>query len=369
MLNNKISKGLEGIIVDETRISKVIPETSQLLYRGYSVADLVQKYSFEDIVYLLWEGELPTEKEKEQFSKKEKKKRPYLDKDCIVLLESMKDSHPMDVLRTMISYWGAKGFSWDETSEERKDKALRFLAAAPIFIAAHYRLRKKLNPISPDTKLSFSENFLKMCFEHISSPEMVDLFDKTIILYAEHGFNASTFTARVIASTTSDVGSAVTGAIGALKGPLHGGANEKVMEMMKEIEEPKKARDWILKALKEKRKIMGFGHRVYKKQDSRVAAMYECAKKMAEIKGEEKWIEIYDILVQTMQEEKNIYPNLDLPAGPAYYLMGFDIDMFTPLFVMSRISGWCAHIIEQRDNNRIIRPLSSYKGPEQRQVF
>ncbi len=367
-MSDKISKGLEGIVVDETKISKVIPETSQLLYRGYLVSDLVKSHSFEEIVYLLWEGELPTEKQLEYLVRKEKKKRPYLDKDCISLLESMKDSHPMDVLRTMISYWGAKGFSWDETSEERKEKSLRFLAAAPIFIAAHYRLRKKLNPISPDINLPFTENFLKMCFEDTPSPEVVDLFDKTIILYAEHGFNASTFTARVIASTTSDVGSAVTGAIGALKGPLHGGANEKVMEMMKEIGEPKRARDWILKALKEKRKIMGFGHRVYKKQDSRVSAMYECAKKMAEIKGEQKWIEIYDILVKTMKEEKNIYPNLDLPAGPAYYLMGFDIDMFTPLFVMSRISGWCAHVIEQRDNNRIIRPLSAYKGPELRKT-
>ena len=365
---DKMSRGLEGVIVDETKISKVIPETSELLYRGYSVADLVQKYSFEEIVYLLWEGELPTERAMEHFSKKEKKNRPYLDKNCLVFLESMRDSHPMDVLRTMISYWGAKGFPWDETLEERKEKSLIFLAAAPVFIAAHYRLRKRLNPISPDTKLSFSENFLKMCFEDTPSPEVVSLFDKTVILYAEHGFNASTFTSRVIASTTSDVASGITGAIGALKGPLHGGANEKVMEMMKEIGEPKKAKDWLLKALKEKRKIMGFGHRVYKKQDSRVAVMYECARKMAEIKGEQKWIEIYDILVQTMQQEKNIYPNLDLPAGPAYYLMGFDIDMFTPLFVMSRISGWCAHIMEQRDNNRIIRPLSSYTGPEKRQI-
>ena len=367
-MSEKIARGLEGVIVDETKISKVIPETSQLLYRGYSVADLVKKYSFEEVVCLLWDGELPSSKDLEVFCKKEKKNRPYLDKVSISFLESMKDSHPMDVLRTMISYWGAKGLPWDETSEQRKEKALRFLSAAPVFIAAHYRLRKKLNPIFPDPKLSFSENFLKMCFDELPSKEVVDLFDKTIILYAEHGFNASTFTARVIASTTSDVGSALTGAIGALKGPLHGGANEKVMEMMKEIDDPKKAQKWLLKALKEKRKIMGFGHRVYKKQDSRVLTMYECAQKIAKMKGEEKWIEMYDILAQTVKEEKNIYPNVDLPAGPVYYLMGFDIDMFTPLFVMSRISGWCAHIIEQRNHNRIIRPLSSYTGPQLRSI-
>lgn len=363
-----ISRGLEGVVVDETKISKVIPETSSLLYRGYPVAELANKCSFEDVAYLLWEGELPTSIQSEKFSKSEKKKRPYLDAEMIHLMESMRDSHPMDMLRTMLSYWGAKGVPWDESTEERKEKALRFLAAAPVFIAAHYRLRKRLTPISPDHQLSFSQDFLKMCFDEMPSPEFVNLFDKTMILYAEHGFNASTFAARVIASTTSDVGSAITGAVGALKGPLHGGANERVMENMKKIDDVDKTKDWVLKSLSEKQKIMGFGHRVYKKQDSRVATMYECAKKMAEIKGEHKWIEMYDIMTQTMQDEKNIYPNVDLPAGPAYYLMGFDIDMFTPLFVMSRISGWCAHIMEQRDNNRIIRPLSDYTGLEQRSV-
>lgn len=367
-MSKVISRGLEGVIVDETKISKVIPETSSLLYRGYPVVELAQKCSFEQVAYLLWEGELPTPSELSKFQKQEKQKRPYLNTETIHLLEAMRDSHPMDVLRTMLSYWAAQGKPWDETSEERKEKALNFLAAAPVFIAAHYRLRKRLVPISPDTKLSFSQNFLKMCFDKDCSDEFVRLFDQTMTLYAEHGFNASTFAARVIASTTSDVGSAVIGAVGALKGPLHGGANEKVMEVMKEIDDPSKAKDWIVKALSEKRKIMGFGHRVYKKQDSRVATMYEAAKKMSEIKGESKWIEMYDIMSKTVLEEKNIYPNVDLPAGPAYYLMGFDIDMFTPLFVMSRISGWCAHIIEQRDNNRIIRPLSDYTGCAQRAV-
>ena len=367
-MSKVISKGLEGVVVDETRISSVIPEKSLLLYRGYPVAELAEKRSFEDVVYLLWEGELPSKSESAKFIKSEKKKRPYLTADMIHMLETMRDSHPMDVLRTMLSYWGAKGRPWDTTTEERKEKALRFLAAAPVFIAAHYRVRQKLNPISPNPKLSFSQDFLNMCFDKMPSDEMVSLFDKTMILYAEHSFNASTFAARVIASTTSDVGSAITGAIGALKGPLHGGANEKVMEVMKEIDDPKKAKDWILKALKNKQKVMGFGHRVYKKQDSRVATMYEVAKRMSEIKGESKWVDMYDIMSQTVIDEKGIYPNVDLPAGPAYYLMDFDIDMFTPLFVMSRISGWCAHIIEQRDNNRIIRPLSDYQGPDERSV-
>ena len=363
---DKMTKGLAGVVVDETKISKVIPESSELLYRGYPVAQLVGKCSFEEVVYLLWEGEKPSKGELESFKVQEKKKRPYLDTDVIHLLEYLRDSHPMDVIRTLLSYWGARGYVWDQNSEERKRKALRFLAAAPVFVAAHFRLRKRLKPISPDNNLSYSENFLKMCFDQAPSPELVKLFDQTMILYAEHGFNASTFAARVIASTCSDVGSAITGAIGALKGPLHGGANEKVMEMLKEIKAPKKAEKYLLKALKKKQKIMGFGHRVYKKQDSRVPAMENCARKMSEMKGEKVWMEIYDILVDIMKREKNIYPNLDLPAGPAYYLMGFDIDMFTPLFVMSRIAGWSAHIIEQGENNRIIRPLSDYVGAEKR---
>ncbi|MBC6415537.1 MAG: bifunctional 2-methylcitrate synthase/citrate synthase [Bdellovibrionales bacterium] len=363
---NQSSKGLAGVIVDETKISKVIPESSELLYRGYLVSELVEKCSFEEVVYLLWEGEIPTEKQLENFKKQERKKRPLLDRDVIQILEKLQSAHPMDSIRTLISYWASRGYAWDSNTKERKQKALRFLAAAPVFIAAHFRLRNKLQPISPDNKLSFSENFLKMCFGEIPSQDIVRIFDKTMVLYAEHGFNASTFSARVIASTTSDVGSAITGAIGALKGPLHGGANERVMEMMKEINNPKKAESYILKLLLKKEKIMGFGHRVYRKQDSRVPSMESCARSLSQIKQESKWMEIYDNLVSVMKREKNIYPNVDLPAGPVYYLMGFDIDMFTPFFVMSRIAGWSTHIIEQGENNRIIRPLSNYTGYERR---
>ena len=363
-----IYKGLDGVFADETQISKVIPETSALLYRGYPVADLVQKISFEEVVYLLWNGELPDQKDLDKFKVQEVKKRPHLSQDSLSLMEKMKDSHPMDSLRTMVSYWGAIGAPWDETAEQRKEKSLRFLAAVPIFIATHFRLRKNLTPIPPNPKLSFCENFFHMCFDELPDEKIIHAFNGSMTLYAEHSFNASTFAARVIASTTSDVGSALSGAIGALKGPLHGGANEKVMEMMKEIKEPQRAKKWMLDALSEKRKIMGFGHRVYKKQDSRVATMYQYAKDISALKKENKWIEIYDILEKTMKEEKNIYPNVDLPAGPAYYLMGFDIDMFTPLFVMARVSGWTAHIMEQRANNRIIRPLSVYKGHKMRRL-
>lgn len=365
---NQVHKGLDGVIADETCISSVIPETSSLLYRGYPVADLVKKISFEEVVCLLWNGSLSDSKTLDKFKTQEIKKRPYLNKTALELMTTMRDSHPMDSLRTMVSYWGAMGMPWDETQEKRQEKALRFLAAVPVFIATHYRLRQKLNPIPSDPKLSFCENFFHMCFGELPDKKIIKAFDGSMTLYAEHSFNASTFTARVIASTTSDMGSALCGAIGALKGPLHGGANEKVMEMIEEIKEPKNAKNWMLKALSEKRKIMGFGHRVYKKQDSRVATMYRYAKEIAKLKQREDLIEIYDILDETMREEKGIYPNVDLPAGPVYHLMGFDTDMFTPLFVMARVSGWAAHVIEQRENNRIIRPLSLYKGPELRRL-
>jgi 2-methylcitrate synthase len=207
-----------------------------------------------------------------------------------------------------------------------------------------------------------------MCFGNIPAPEVIKAFDVSLILYAEHSFNASTFTARVIASTTSDLYSAVTGAIGALKGPLHGGANEQVMHMMKEIDDPARAREWILDALAKKKKVMGFGHRVYRNGDSRVPTMTTYMRKMVDFTGQRKWMEMFDILSETMIKEKNIHPNLDFPSGPAYYMMGFEIEMFTPIFAMARIAGWSAHIMEQYAANRIIRPLANYNGVEERDV-
>ena len=273
----------------------------------------------------------------------------------------------MDVLRTAISMAGALDEShWDDSDTVLEKKALYLLANIPLWMAAHNRFRKKLPVIEHSPDKPFVENFFHLYFNKIPQKEVLSAFSSSLILYAEHGFNASTFTSRVITSTTSDIYSAVVGAIGSLKGPLHGGANEQVMYMMKEIGEPEKAKEWMIKALREKRKIMGFGHRVYKKGDSRVPQMFACAKTMAEVTHNTKWIEMYNILRDTMLEQKNIYPNLDFPAGPAYYMMGFEIDMFTPLFVMSRISGWAAHIMEQRKNNRIIRPLCEYIGPGER---
>ncbi len=257
---------------------------------------------------------------------------------------------------------------WDDSPETNMDKFIGLLAKIPTAIAAAYRHSKGLDFIAPDKELSISENFFHMCFGKVPAKEVVKAFDVSLILYAEHSFNASTFATRVITSTTSDMYSAVVGGIGALKGPLHGGANEQVMHMLKEVGEPSKAKEWMLEALAEKKKVMGFGHRVYRKGDSRVPTMKKYTEKMADFTGEKKWLEIANILEETMVSEKNIYPNLDFPAGPAYYMMGFEIDMFTPIFVMSRVTGWCAHIMEQQANNRIIRPLSEYIGETEKSV-
>ena len=364
-----VKKGLEGVIVDDTRVSKVMPDINSLTYRGYKVQDLCEDCCFEEVAYLLWYGELPT---KAQLTELQNKERSYrtISPDLLTVIEHFpKSAHPMDTIRTGVSFLGMEDDRiWESSPEVNFDKALRLFAKIPTIIAADYRVRNGKEPIAPEKNLSFSENFFKMCFGEVPPRDVVKAFDVSLILYAEHGFNASTFTSRVITSTMSDMYSAVTGAIGALKGPLHGGANEQVMHMMREVGDPAKASEWMLQALKEKRKIMGFGHRVYKSGDSRVPTMKKYAQKLADIKGEKKWMQIYEALEKTMVEQKNIYPNLDFPAGPAYYMMGFDIDMFTPIFVMARITGWTAHIMEQTANNRIIRPLTQYVGVPQRDV-
>jgi len=364
-----VKKGLEGVVVDETKVSKVMPEINSLVYRGYPVQDLAEEYDFENIAYLLWNGELPNSSQLETFKTKEKSQRRLSSELKKVIQTFPAKAHPMDAVRTAVSYLGMEDPDiWGNSPEKNMEKALNLYAKLPTIVAHFYRLRKGQEFIDPKDNLSFSENFFHMCFGEIPHKDIVKVFDVSMVLYAEHGFNASTFTSRVITSTTSDLYSAVAGAIGALKGPLHGGANEMVMHVLKEIDDPAKAESWLVKALEEKRKIMGFGHRVYKKGDSRAPTMNKYGLKMADITGNSKWHDISATLEKTMIEKKNIYPNLDFPAAPAYYLMGFDIDMFTPLFVMSRITGWTAHIIEQATNNRIIRPLCQYTGQQQREV-
>ena len=262
------------------------------------------------------------------------------------------------------------GLEMVEDSEDaaQRRKAMRLLAKLPTAVAAANRLSKGLEPIEPDPALPYCENFFHLVFGKVPQKEVIKAFDVSLILYAEHTFNASTFTARTVTSTGADIHGAITAAIAALKGPLHGGANEAVMHMLTEIGSPENAVSWLEGKFDHKALVMGFGHRVYKSGDSRVPTMTKYAEKMAEVVGDRRWMEMSRVLAGEMLRRKNIHPNLDFPAGPAYHLMGFDIPLFTPIFVASRITGWAAHVIEQAADNRLIRPLSVYTGVPQRQV-
>ncbi|BBY56814.1 bifunctional 2-methylcitrate synthase/citrate synthase [Mycobacterium koreense] len=363
----QIRKGLAGVVVDTTAISKVVAETNSLTYRGYPVHDLAGACTMEQVAYLLWHGELPSDAELALFCQRERASR-RLDRSLLSLLAKLPDTcHPMDVVRTAISYLGAEDPQEDDsTAAANYAKSLRMFAVLPTIVAADQRRRRGQSPILPHSQLGYAQNFLRMCFGEVPDPLVVDAFEQSMILYAEHGFNASTFAARVVTSTHSDIYSAVTAAIGALKGSLHGGANEAVMHDMIEIGEPDRAADWLHAKLAGKQKVMGFGHRVYKHGDSRVPTMRAALERVADARDGDRWLQIYRVLEAEMAAATGIKPNLDFPTGPAYYLMGFDIAMFTPLFVMSRITGWTAHIMEQTASNALIRPLSAYSGHDQR---
>ncbi|WP_300345305.1 bifunctional 2-methylcitrate synthase/citrate synthase [Nesterenkonia sp.] len=378
MNDTDVRKGLAGVVADHTAISKVNPETNSLLYRGYPVQQLAAQLSFEEVALLLWTGELPSEAELEEFVQFERSHRA-LDprvKQAIDLLPT--DCHPMDVGRTAVSVIGANDpDSEDSSAETELLKAKKLFAAFPAVVAYDQRRRRGQDVVEPRDDLDYSQNFLWMTFGEEAAPEVVDAFRVSMVLYAEHSFNASTFTARVVTSTLADLHSAVTAAIGALKGPLHGGANEAVMHTFDEIgirtdetrqQAAARAKTWMEEALAAKRRVMGFGHRVYKKGDSRVPTMKQALDAMIEHYGRHEILGLYDGLEQAMDEAKGIKPNLDYPAGPTYHLMGFDTEMFTPLFIASRITGWTAHVMEQRADNSLIRPLSAYSGPEERHL-
>ena len=369
-MSEEIKKGLLGIVVDETTISHVVPELSTLTYRGYTVQELCDKCDFEEVAYLVLNGELPNKSQLKKFIKQERSER-RLSKQILNDIKKMpRNAHPMDVIRTCVSLMALEDKDTkDNSPKANMRKAMRIFAKTPTAVAAYFRTRKGKSIISPSKKLSFSENFFKMMFNKVPDKEIVRAFDISLILYAEHSFNVSTFTARTITSSLSDLHGAITGAIASLKGPLHGGANEAVMHMMKEIGKPEKAKAWIENALNKKKVVMGFGHRVYRTGDSRVPTMKHYMFKVAKLLKKEKYTRMYEILEKVMLERKNIHPNVDFPCGPTYYMMGIDIDFYTPIFVMSRITGWSAHIMEQHNSNKLIRPLSKYRGAEVREVM
>jgi citrate synthase len=360
----EVKRGLAGVIADASAVSVVDEESGSLLYRGYPVPELAASCSFEQVAYLIWYGELPDARQLEQFEEAERSRRQVPAELTSALSGLPLTCHPMDVLRTAVSYLGAEDPAEDDGSIEAElEKSLDLWAKLPTIVAAEQRRRNDQAPIAPDPKLSFCENFFHMCTGQVPDEEAVRGFEVSMVLYAEHGFNASTFTARVITSTLSDLYSAVTGAIGALKGPLHGGANEAVMGLFTEVTDPGQIDEWLANTLASGQKVMGFGHRVYKHGDSRVPTMRTSLEVLANKSDDgRRLMAVYDRLETAMRESKGLYPNLDYATGPAYYLMGFDIPTFTPIFVMSRVIGWTAHVIEQRANNALIRPLSTYTG-------
>ncbi len=370
-----IKKGLAGVVADETAISKVNPETNSLLYRGYPVQELAATQSFEAVAYLLWHGELPTASELADFRATERANRamPAAVKDAIDRLPI--DSHPMDEVRTAVSVIGAietAGISnvLDAvgTPDENLERSLKLFAVLPAIVSYGQRRRRGQEIVESRDDLDYAANFLWLTFGEEAAPVVVDAFNRSMILYAEHSFNASTFTARVITSTLSDLYSAVVGAIGALKGPLHGGANEAVMHIFDEIGSASSVSGWLDTALAEKRKIMGFGHRVYKRGDSRVPTMKAALDTLVSHYDRPDVAELYSTLENEFVSRKGIYPNLDYPSGPAYNLIGYDTLTFTPLFIASRITGWTAHILEQQASNALIRPLSAYNGVDERHI-
>lgn len=359
------SPGLEGVLAGVSAISKVDPAGDELIYYGYKVSQLCEQSSFEEVCYLLFHGELPKKKEFEAFKQKMAAERNVPPDILNTLCKLPKEAHYMDVLRSGVSLLAHFDAQTEDNSRGAEEaKAIRLLAKVPTILAARIRTMQGKNPVPPHAKLGHAANFLTMLNGEEPQPDFAKALDVSLICYAEHGYNASTFAARVVASTLADLHSCITAGIGALKGPLHGGANEHAMNMMLEIGEPAKAEKWIREALAQKKKIMGFGHRVYKKKDSRAPIVKALGWKLAKKSGVTKWHEMSDIIEKTMMSEKKLFPNVDFPAATLYYLLGLPIEADTPLFVVSRISGWAAHVMEQRAENRLIRPDSFYSGPE-----
>jgi citrate synthase len=358
--------GLEDVVVSTSDICFIDGKEGRLVYRGFDVNDLVEHSTFEEVVYLLWHGALPSRKEldahvKALSSTASRRLPPKL----VTLLRALpKKTTPMEVLRTGVSALSAFDPDADDNSREATvRKAVRLTAQMPTLVATWERIRRGKAPVAPNPRLSLAANFLYM----MSGKKPTDLatrtFDVALILHADHEFNASTFAARVTAATMSDLHSAITSAIGALKGPLHGGANEQVMLMVEQIRTPERAEAWIRKALADKARVMGFGHRVYRVEDPRAKHLRRLATELGRQIGNESYVQILGTVARVVTEDKHIYPNVDLFSGAAYAAMGIATDQFTPIFALSRIAGWAAHVLEQHGNNRLIRPRAEYTGP------
>lgn len=364
------SPGLDGILAGETALCHVDEGEAGLTYRGYAVSDLADKASFEEVAYLLLFGKLPTQNELKDLST-QLAAGSALSEFVETFLGLLPPSaHPMDMLRTSVSLLGMTDPDASDSSHDANvRKAVRLMAQIPLVIATAHRLANGKRPVAPQADLSFAENLLFLLTGRRGDDRtdaMARVLDASLTLYAEHEFNTSTFSARVTASTMTDLHSAITSAIGTLKGPLHGGANEAVAQMFLEIESRERAERWVRAALANKRRIMGFGHRVLKKGDSRSLIIQQHAEALSRICDDRRWYEIAATIDRVMREEKGLHPNLDFYTAVVYLLMGIPRNLYTPVFVCSRITGWCAHVIEQQDHNRLIRPRALYTGPTSR---
>ena len=360
------SPGLEGVIAGETAISTI---EGGLRYRGYPVVELAEAAGFDEVAYLLLHGDLPNKQQLADFQQRVSAVRllPQPLRDLLKALPT--GALPMDVLRSAVSSLAHfDPEAQDSSTPANLRKAERLLGQIPTIVAEHYRVSKGLAPVPPRPDLGHTANCLYMLDGKEPSALQTRAFDVSLILYAEHEFNASTFTARVVVSTESDLHSGIVAAIGALKGRLHGGANEKVMDLLQQAGGPETAEQWIRAALTRKEKIMGFGHRVYKTGDVRAKILKDYARQAAEAAGQTKWEAAAQIIEGVLEKEKNLFPNLDWPAGRLYHALGLEVPLYTPFFVASRVTGWSAHIIEQTEHNRIIRPRARYTGPDVRHV-
>ena len=367
-MSDEVKKGLEGVVVAESELSFINGDEGRLIYRGYEIEDLAHDASYEEVLYLLWHGELPTRDELDEFAASMAAHRE-LDEDVLDTVGKLAaaDENPMAALRTAVSMLSA--YDGDDSEADPTDREVnlrtgqRITAKIPTIVAAFKRLRNGNDPVAPREDLGHAENFLYMLNDEEPDEVLAETFDMALVLHADHGLNASTFSSMVTSSTLSDVYSAITSAIGTLAGPLHGGANQNVMKMLKEINDSgKDPKTWVDDALDQGERIMGFGHRVYNVKDPRAKILGEKSEELGEAAGDTKWYEMSAEIEEYMQNEKDLAPNVDFYSASTYYQMGIPIDLYTPIFAMSRVGGWIGHVLEQYDDNRLIRPRAKYTG-------
>ncbi len=355
--------GLRGVVAASSSIGDVNGEKGELIYQGINIHDLAKNSTFEEVIFLLWNGHLPKRAELDELKRNIAANQELSPEILALMRQFPKDAEPMDTLRTAVSALDFYDKDAKDTSREGSMKtATRLTAQFPVVVAALDRLRKGLEPIPAKPELDIATNFLYMLKGEMPSPEDAHVLDVALILQADHELNASTFTARVVAGTLADMYSAVTAAIGALSGPLHGGANTNVMKMLLEIGEVDRVEQYIKDALAAKRKLMGFGHAVYKTEDPRATNFRRFSKELAERTGDMKWYEMSRKVEETIMKEKGLFPNVDFFSASTFYMMGIPLDLYTPIFAISRISGWTGHILEQYANNKLIRPRAEYVG-------